>query len=92
MKVTLKAIGDLREYLGREAWVVELADPACIRDLLERIEQDWGAGFPAYLWDFEKHQFRGPVFVVINKKAVLDLDAPLQDGTEVQILRAIAGG
>jgi sulfur carrier protein ThiS len=92
MNVVLKAIGDLKDYLGKEPREVELPQNARVRDLLKYIEQHWGAGLPAYLWDFKKHQFRGPIVLVINKKAVQDLEAPLQDGIEISIMRAIAGG
>ena len=92
MKVVVKGIGDLREYFGREPRELELPEGARVSDLLQRIGQVWGAGLPRYLWDFEKSQFRGPVLLVVNKKAVLDLDASLREGTEISIMRAIAGG
>lgn len=92
MIVTVRGIGDLSEYFGKQPRAVELAEGARIRDLLERIEVLWGAGLPAYLWDFEQHRFRGPVVMVINKKAVMDMDAPLSDGIQVGIMRAVAGG
>ncbi len=92
MKVIVKGIGDLRDYFGKESREIALPENARVKDLLQCIEQHWGAGFPAYLWDFEKHQFRGPVVLVMNKKAIQDLDAPLQDGVEISIMRAIAGG
>ncbi len=92
MKVMIKGIGDLRDYFGKAPREVALSETACLRDLLLRIEQDWGTKLPAYLWDFEKHQFRGPVVLVLNKKVIRSLDAPLQDGMEIHIVRAIAGG
>ncbi len=92
MKVMVKGIGDLAEYFGKEPRPVELIKDARVRDLLKFIEQQWGAGLPPYLWDFEKHQFRGPVVLVMNKKAVQDLDTPLQDGGEIRIMRAVSGG
>jgi molybdopterin converting factor small subunit len=92
MNITVKGIGDLAVYFGKEPREVELPDHACVRDLLQRIEQYWGTIFPPYFWDYEKHQFRGPVILVINKKAVQDLNTPLQNGVEVRIIRAVAGG
>ncbi len=92
MIVTIKAIGDLRTYFGRQSRQVELPAGATARDLCQRIEQIWGTGLPAYLWDFASHQFRGPVMLVVNKKAILNIDAPLQDGMEISILHALAGG
>ncbi len=92
MKVMVKGIGDLAEYFGKESRSVDLPDNGRVKDLLQAIEQTWGAGLPAYLWDFEKHQFRGPVMLVMNKKALQDLDALLQDGSDIRIMRAVAGG
>jgi molybdopterin converting factor small subunit len=92
MHVTVRGIGDLKDYLGKGPWEVDLAEGACARDLLQQIEERWGANFPPYLWDSGQHQFRGPVFLVVNRKVLQDMDAPLQDGMEVRIMRAIAGG
>jgi hypothetical protein len=92
MKVYIKGIGDLMDYLGKGAREVELPDHAHVKDLLLRIEEIWGTGFPPYLWDFKQHQFRGPVFLVIDKKAVQDDQTPLQDGIEIRVIRGAAGG
>ena len=92
MIVIVKVIGDLKDYFGKEPHEIELPEHARVRELYQRIEQFWGAEFPPYLWDFEKHQFRGPIFLVMNKKALQDLDAALENGSEINIIRAIAGG
>jgi hypothetical protein len=49
MKVGLKAIGDLRDYLGRGVQEIDLDEGAHVTDLLYAIELRWGAGLPAYL-------------------------------------------
>jgi sulfur carrier protein ThiS len=92
MKITLKTIGDLRDYLGREAQQVELPENSIVKDLLCWIEDRHGAKLPAYLWDTQEHKFRGPVVVIINKKVILDLDTPLADGLEVTVMKALVGG
>jgi molybdopterin converting factor small subunit len=92
MKITLKGLGLLRDYLGHEPQEVELSDNSAIKDLLRWIEEHHGSRFPAYLWDFQKHQFRGPVVLVINDKMTLDPSAPLTEGTEVSVMYAVAGG
>jgi hypothetical protein len=71
---------------------VELPENARVRDLFQQIETRWGANLPAYLWDSELHQFRGPVYLVVNRKVLQDIDAPLLDGMHIQVMRAIAGG
>jgi hypothetical protein len=92
MRVTLKSIGDLREYFGRTPREISLAEPATLLDLYQQIGQIWGPDLPAYLWDAQQLRFRGPVFLVVDGKAVQDLNFQLQDGMEIRILRAAAGG
>jgi molybdopterin converting factor small subunit len=92
MKVIVRGIGDLKEYFGKEPRELVVAENANVKALLVCIEQQWGAGFPAYLWDYNKHQFRGPIFLVVNKKVIQDPNSQLEDGVEISIVRAVAGG
>ena len=92
MKVIVRAIGDLREYLGREPQEIELAANSSAQDLLLAIELRHGAGLPGYLWDFQKHQFRGPVVLVVDKKAIQDFETELEEGSEITVMKAVAGG
>jgi len=92
MKVGLKAIGDLRDYLGRGIQEIELPEGAHIVDLLKAIDQRWGAVMPSYLWDPQSCQFKGPVLLVIDQKAVQDVDLRLKEGEEIIVMKAIAGG
>jgi hypothetical protein len=92
MKVGLKAIGDLRDYLGRGIQEIDLDEGAHVTDLLHAIELRWGAGLPAYLWDSQIHKFRGPVVLVIDKRTVQEVDTPLKEGMEIIVMKAIAGG
>ncbi len=92
MKIRLKTIGDLREYFGREPQLIELPEAAVMADLCEVIGDRWGAVLPRYLWDGENRRFKGSVAILIEKKVIHDLKTPLQDGMEIQLLKAIAGG
>lgn len=92
MKILLRPIGDLRDYFGREPQEIELPDLAAVRDLLEVIAERWGSALPAYLWDAQRRAFRGAVYFVVDNKVLKDLDAPLRDGLEVTLLKALAGG
>ena len=92
MKIRLKSIGDLRDYFGREPQEMELPDGAAFRGLLIAIGERWGDLLPLYLWDAEKSQFKGAVFLVVNKQVVQDLERPLQDGQEVILMKAMSGG
>jgi hypothetical protein len=92
MVISLQAIGDLREYFGRAPTPLTLPEGALVQDLLDAVDAGWGERLPGYLWDRELRRFKGPVLLVIDKKAVQDLCAPLWDGLEIRVMRAIAGG
>lgn len=92
MKVVIKSIADLRDYFGREPVDLELPEGASLVDLLDAVAIRWGPGLPKYLWDAEKHRFRGPILLLIDKKVCLDLTTPLEDGQEVIVMKALAGG
>lgn len=92
MRIILKPIGDLRDYFGREPLEIELPENATVKDLLTIIGKDWGTKLPTYLWDAQKGAFRGAVYLVVDNKVLKDLRAPLHDGIEVILLKALSGG
>ncbi len=92
MKVYLKSIGDLRDYLGREPQEIELPEGARFGQLLALIGERWGKRLPPFIWDLEKQQFRGAVFFVVDKQVVQDMDMPLKGGQEIALMRALSGG
>jgi len=92
MRIFLKAIGDLRDYFGHNTEIIELPEGAVAQDLLDAIHVRWGASLPAYLWCQQTHQFKGPVLMVVEKKAIRDLTIPLIEGMEIFLFRAVAGG
>ena len=92
MKITLKGTGTLQEYFGREEHSLDLPHNSTVRELLVKVEEDWGSRLPAYLWDFKEHKFRGPVVVVVDKVVVRTPELKLKDGSEVQLVKALAGG
>ena len=92
MKVYLKSIGDLRDYLGRDPLEIELPAGAVFEELLVLIGERWGKVLPPFIWDSDKQQFRGAVFFVIDKHVVQDMATPLQDGQEIALMRALSGG
>lgn len=92
MKILLRSIGDLRDYFGKEPQEIVFEENATYYDLLSAIDSAWGTKLPPYLWDTKKKQFKGPVFFLLNKEVVMDLNTPLQDGSRVDLLRALVGG
>jgi len=92
MKVYVKSIGDLRDYLGRDPQEIELPAGALFGELLALIGKRWGKVLPPFIWDADKHQFRGAVFFVVDKQVVQDMNMPLEDGQEIALMRALSGG
>lgn len=92
MQISLKAIGDLRDYFGRDTEIIDLPEGAIAQDLLNAIHVRWGESLPTYFWNQDTHQFKGPVLMVVDKKAIRDLTFPLVDGMEINLFRAVAGG
>ena len=92
MKITFVSVADLREYFGRAPVELQLPAGATLRDVLAEVDQRWGAQLPGYLWDREQQSFRGPIFLLLNKKVVRDFGAALCDGQEVVVMHALAGG
>ena len=92
MKIRLKSIGDLRDYFGREPQEIELPADASVRALLAAIGERWGSALPPYLWDPEKGQFRGAVFLLADQHVIQDMETPLRDGQEIVLMRALSGG
>ena len=92
MKIKLEGTGDLKNYMGEDQTAIELEDHAVIADLLPIIEEKWGSAFPAHYWNWKKHRFRGPVVVVVNDVPVRGMDAQLNEGDHVQLVKALVGG
>ncbi len=92
MQVYLTCIGDLQAYFGREPHRIELPADASIAALYLAIDERWGKGLPPYLWDPERRRFKGPVYLIIDGKIVSDVSTPLQDGAQVKLMKALAGG
>ena len=91
MKIILKSMGFMRDYLGREPQVVVLPENSTLNDFLQWIETHHATRFPAF-WNFQEHRFRSPVVLVINGKVALQSNAPLEEGLEVNVMCAVAGG
>jgi len=92
MKVYLRSIADLRDYFGRAPQEIELEEAATLQDLLLAIDRRWGGNLPSYLWDPAQKQFRGPVYFLIDQEVVQDMRTPLQDGLQIDLIKALVGG
>src|SRR6266576_6990124 len=78
MRVRVLYFGVLKESLGRESEFVELAEPACVADLMARY-QDKGA------------EWMRSIAVAVNQEYARREDV-LRDGDEVALLPPVSGG
>ena len=78
MKVRVKAIGTMKYYLGEETIDIHLTDGATLKNLFEYFDVHLSSLIPAFLWNKQKRQFRGPVVVTIDQKVVSNLTTPLR--------------
>lgn len=92
MKVRVKAIGTMMDYLGEETIDIHLTDGATLQNLFEYFDTHLSSLIPAFLWNKRKRQFRGPVVVTIDQTVVRNLKTPLKNGQEIQLVKAIVGG
>jgi len=92
MTVRVKAFGQMKRYLGEHVRETELPNNARLSDLLLYVEKHWRNQIPDFLWNEKKHRFRGPVVIMIEKRAVTDLQTNLSDGQEVRLYKAMVGG
>ncbi|MBS1823343.1 MAG: MoaD/ThiS family protein [Acidobacteria bacterium] len=76
MRVRLLYFGVLKESLGRESEMLELADGACVEDVMARFEQEgWTRS----------------IAVAVNREYARREDV-LRDGDEVALLPPVSGG
>ncbi len=92
MKVYLKPTCVLVEYFGTEIQEIELPSHGNVRELLVEIDLKWGAELPASIWNREKCEFRGPIFLITNKKILNNLETKLDDEQKIEILKVMVGG
>jgi molybdopterin converting factor small subunit len=92
MKVRVKAFGQMNQYLGAREREVELAEGSRLSDLMLYLEKHWRSQIPDFLWDEVKHGFHGPVVIMINGKAIIDLRTALSQGQEVELHKVLVGG
>ncbi len=85
MKVFVRFLGLLRDYLGEQQLSIELAENATLRDLFTAVGERWSAQLP-------KGFLQAGTMAMVNGKATPDLETRLQEQQEVLLLRVSVGG
>ena len=92
MIVRLRAFGELERLFGGERPQVSLPDPATLGDLLEVIDERWGALLGPMWWDHAARRFCGPVVILAGGADLHDPATPLNDGQQVLLVPVVSGG
>ena len=94
MEITLRLPGVLREFAGgRSAVAVEVAEPATVADVLDRLATDLPA-IERRIRD-ERGVLRRHVNVFLgdtNIRDVAELDTKVDPGAELTVIPAVSGG
>jgi molybdopterin converting factor small subunit len=92
MIVRLRAFGELERLSDGERPQVSLPDYATLGDLLNAIDERWGAQLEPVWWDRATRRFRGPVVILAGGTDLHDPTTPLSDGQEVLLVPVVSGG
>jgi molybdopterin converting factor small subunit len=92
MSVTLNYFGQLRQFAGAESEAVELSGDGALVSVLKGRAEQHGEKFGGILFA-DDGALRPSVMVLVNDAAVNKAAPPaLNDGDQVKLLAAIAGG
>jgi len=92
MKVAVRFMGPLKDYVGEETVPFDLPGPATYGALLEEIGRRFGHCFPEKIWDTDNSCFKAGILVMGTGR---DLDDPLTqltDDEEIKVLPMLGGG
>jgi len=92
MQTKIHYFGQLYTVTGKKSEDVEIRKDTSLRRLLISQAEVYGDGFRTIVLD-EESKIRPSAIVVLNgKMAAKDKDTVLNDGDEIKLLTAIAGG
>jgi len=92
MRVTVRFFGLFKRYAGEAQRVFDLPEGSCTDDLLRLIGEEHGSRLPDHLWDPESGRFHRSVRITRGKGPALGEMETLEEGDELLLLFAMAGG
>ena len=92
MRVYVKALGQMKQFLGEGSREIELPEEATVEDFLRFMHENWRERFPAYLWNVQQRRFRGPVIIMVDSKVIRGPDTRLSDQCEIELHKVVVGG
>ena len=92
MKVKVRFAGLLRRYVGEREAEFDIPDGSTTADLLVQLGKTYGARLPHGLWDKETSTFHRSMRLARVDAGTIGPDEPLNDGDELLVIFALAGG
>jgi sulfur carrier protein ThiS len=92
MRVYVKALGQMKQFLGECSREIEFPEEATVEDFLRFMHENWRGRFPAYLWNVQQRRFRGPVIIMVDSKVIRGPDTRLSDQCEIELHKVVVGG
>lgn len=92
MQVLVHFAGLFRHYVGEKERVFDIPDGSSAGDLLRLIGNEYAARLPKNLWDEESGRFHRSIRLARNGSPTSDETELLQDGDDILLIFALAGG
>jgi molybdopterin synthase sulfur carrier subunit len=95
MKITLHTIMGLKDVVGQRLTEIELPQGSTVADFLTHMQERWGEGLSAQLFDPASGAVLPYVRIMVNGQAINYLEGmetPLKEGDEVLLLPPVSGG
>ena len=92
MKITVKFMGPLRDYVGEQTVRFDFADPVTYGALLREIGRRYGHCFPEKIWDTNGGGFKAGILIMGKGRDLSDRETALMENEEIKILPLLGGG
>ena len=92
MKVVVRFMGPLKDFVGEENVPFDLPGQATYGALLEEIGHRFGHCFPEKIWDTDNSCFKAGILVMGTGRDLDDPSTHLTDDEEIKVLPMLGGG
>ena len=92
MKVAVRFMGPLKDYVGEETVPFDLPGPATYGALLQEIGHRFGHCFPEKIWDRDLSCFKAGILIIGTGRDLEDPETLLMDDEEIKVLPMFGGG
>ena len=92
MKVEVHFVGLFSRYIGEKERAFDIPDGSSAGDLLRLIGNEYCSRLPPNLWNTDSGRFHRSIRLAINGRPTPDETQLLQDGDNILLIFALAGG